>query len=70
MSLGKGSIYSMSTKQKSVAQSSTKGELIGIHDVLLQMLWMKHFLNTQGYLVEDTMLYQDNKSYILLATNR
>ena len=35
MSLGHGSIYSSSTKQKLVSCSSTKAELIGVYDILL-----------------------------------
>ena len=38
LSLGKGSVYSGSWKQRFVARSSTKSELIGVYDVLLQTL--------------------------------
>ena len=37
LSLGKGGIYSGSWKQKLVARSSTKSELIGVYDVLPQI---------------------------------
>jgi len=69
LSMGKGSIYSMSAGQKITACSSTEAELIGVHDVLPQMLWTRNFLMAQGYKVVDNVLYQDNKSTILLATN-
>ena len=39
MTLGKGSICSMSSKQKINARSSTESELIGMNDVLGQILW-------------------------------
>ena len=33
------------------------------------ILWMNYFLNWQGYNAKDTILYQDNKSEILLEKN-
>jgi hypothetical protein len=48
MSLGDGSIYSTSSGQKLVARSSTESELIGVHDVLPQVLWTLYFLKAQG----------------------
>ena len=33
------------------------------------MLWTNNFLRAQGYIVDDTVLYQDNKSAILLEEN-
>ena len=66
MSMGTGSPYSTSLKQKLVSRSSTESELIGVHDVLPQILWTSHFLNAQGYGVKRTVLKQDNKSSILL----
>jgi hypothetical protein len=33
------------------------------------ILWSRYFLLEQGYKVEDNILYQDNKSAILLAKN-
>ena len=48
LSLGKGGIYSGSWKQHLVARSSTESELIGVYDVLPQVLWIKQFLEEQG----------------------
>ena len=61
LSLGKGSVYSTSTKQKLVAQSSTESEVIGVHDVMPQVIWTKYFLQAQGIKVGDTVVYQDNR---------
>ena len=69
LSLGKGAIYSGSWKQKLVARSSTESELIGVYDVLPQVLWTKQFLEEQGWLDSKTMVYQDNTSSILLEKN-
>ena len=69
LSLGNGAIYSVSWKQRLVARSSTESELIGVYDVLPQVLWTKHFLEEQGWLDSTTMVYQDNTSSILLEKN-
>jgi hypothetical protein len=66
MSLGDGSIYSTSSGQKLVARSSTESELIGVHDVLPQVLWTSYFLKAQGMTMVDNVVYQDNRSSILL----
>ena len=42
--LGKGAIYSGSWKQRLLSWSSTESELIGVYDVLPQVLWTKQFL--------------------------
>ena len=69
LSLGKGGIYSGSWKQRLVARSSTESELIGLYDVLPQVLWTKQFLEEQGWLDCATVVYQDNTSSILLERN-
>ena len=69
LSLRKGGIYSGSWKQRLVARSSTESELIGVYDVLPQVLWTKQFLEEQGWLDSATMVYQDNTSSILLERN-
>ena len=69
MSLGKGAVMSFSRKQKLNVCSSAEGELVGIDDALPWILWCKYFIESQGYTVEQNILYQDNKSTILLAKN-
>ena len=69
LSLGKGAIYSRSWKQRLVARSSTESELIGVYDILPQVLWTKQFLEEQGWLDSTTVVYQDNTSSILLEKN-
>ena len=69
MSFGKGAAMSLSKKQKLNARSSTKSELIGIDDVIPSIMWLLYFIKAQGYNVTHNILYQDNKSTILLATN-
>lgn len=69
MSLGKGMVYSASTRQKLNTKSSTEAELVGASDLLPQVLWTRYFLEAQGYGVKDNVLYQDNQSAMLLEQN-
>ena len=34
-----------------------------------QMLWTRYFLKTQGYGIDENILYQDNMSAMLLEKN-
>ena len=69
MTLGAGAIYATSTRQKLNTRSSTESELVGIHDVLPQILWTRYFLEAQGVHIQDNVIFQDNKSAILLGEN-
>ena len=69
MSLGKGVVISFSRKQKLNVRSSAEGGLVGIDEALPCSLWCRYFIEGQGYTVEQNILYQDNKSTILLAKN-
>jgi hypothetical protein len=69
MSLGKGAIYGTSRRQKLNTTSSTEAELVGVSDVMPQVLWTRYFLESQGFTVSDSIIYQDNQSAILLEKN-
>ena len=69
MTLGKGAVIATSTKQKINTKSSTEAELVGVDDVVGRILWTNYFLEAQGYASSDTIIYQDNKSAILLEKN-
>ena len=69
MTMGKGAAYATSIRQKLNTKSSTEGELVAVNDVMGQILWTKNFLSYQGIEVKDNIVYQDNKSAILLETN-
>ena len=66
MTMGNGSVYSGSWKQKTVTRSSTESEVVRVYDILPQILWMKKFLEDQGVNIKETVLYQDNMSSMLL----
>jgi hypothetical protein len=66
MSLSKGVVYGTSTRQKLNTKSSTEAELVGVNDVMPQILWTRYFLEAQGYGVKDSIINQDNQSSAFL----
>mgnify|MGYP000055058244 CR=1 FL=1 len=69
MSLGKGMPINTSTKQKINTRSSTETGLVAADDFMPIILWTNYFLEAQGYGHQDTILFQDNQSAILLEKN-
>jgi hypothetical protein len=69
LSMGHGAVYGTSTRQKINGTSSTEAEVMGMHKFLPQRLWTRYFLEAQGYGVEESVVYQDNQSAMLLAKN-
>ena len=69
MTMGEGAVQSTSIKQKLNTRSSCEAELVGADDASTKILWTKLFLEEQGYKVKKNILYQDNKSTILLLEN-
>lgn len=64
--LGKGVLYTKSSKQKLNTKSSTEAELVGASDFLSQTIWTKNFIESQGYSVDRCELLQDNTSAMKL----
>jgi hypothetical protein len=58
-----------STKQKINTRSSTETELVAADGFMPIILCTNYFLKAQGYGHQDTILYQDNQSTILLKKN-
>jgi hypothetical protein len=63
-----GVLCSISTKQKVTSRSSTEAELIGVDDVISKNLWLKLFIEAQGFKVL-TIIYRDNTSLMKLESN-
>ena len=49
---------------------STKVEVVVVDKIDCPMIWTQLFLEAQGYPAKENILYQDNKSAMLLKTNR
>jgi hypothetical protein len=69
LSMGKGSTYSVSKSQRLNTNSLTKAEVVGVDDVMAQVLWTRYFLEAQGYKAEKHTVHQDNQSAMLLERN-
>ena len=69
VSLGKGSIFNKSSKQKINTRSSTEAEVVGVNDAMTMILWIRLFLDAQGVEFQDNIIHQDNMSSILLENN-
>ena len=68
-SLGKGSFIFTSIKQILNTRSSTETELVAAYDLMPHLCWTNYFLECQGYNINSTIMYQDNRSTILLENN-
>jgi len=55
MSLEIGGIAQKSTKHKLNTKSSTEAELVGASDYLPNVLWVKMFMEAQGYKIEENI---------------
>ena len=69
MTLGKGVIQSVSTKQKINTRSSTEGELVSTDDVISKVMWTKLFLEAQGFTIKENIIHRDNQSTMKLEQN-
>ncbi len=69
MTMGTGFPLDKSTKHKLNTRSFTESEIVAVDDLISQILWVGLFLKAQGFAVSNNILYQDNKSVMLLETN-
>ena len=56
-------------KQKLNTRSSTESELVAVDDLMPAICWTRYFMKAQGYKINENIVYQDNRSAILLETN-
>ncbi len=68
-SFGLCGLVCKSSKQKLITKSLTEAELVGASDYLPNTIWMKHFLEGQGYSMGEIIFEQDNESAIKLEVN-
>jgi hypothetical protein len=69
VTFGAGAISSSSNKQKCNTKSLTKTEIIALHDKLSDMIWMRYFVECQGYDINECIIFQDNMSALSLEKN-
>ena len=63
---GKSTAYVRSSKQNLNTKISTEAELVGVDDLLTQVIWSQYFRKEQGYMIHDNVIYQDNQSTIII----
>jgi hypothetical protein len=68
-SFGTGGFICKSKKQSINTKSSTEAELIGASDYLPNLLYIKLFMEAQGYPIKSAIFKQDNESAIKMETN-
>jgi hypothetical protein len=61
--------FSYRRSKSKTQKSSTEAQLVGTDDAMTMILWTRLFLEEQCYKVSRNVIYQDNKSAILLETN-
>jgi hypothetical protein len=69
LSLGRGFTILSSTKQKLNTRSSAETDIVGADYFMSEICWTRYFMKAQGYDVKGNVLFQDNKSSILLEKN-
>lgn len=69
ISLGLGSVYAKSSKQKLMTKSSTEAELVAASESAGQLLWTSRFIKALDHTVSESHLLQDNQSTMTLLTN-
>ena len=64
MIIGTFGAYVKSRKQKPNTKSSTEANIVGVDDVLTEVILDQYFLKEQGYMIHNNITYQDNQSAI------
>lgn len=70
VSIGIGIIHGKSAMQKINIKSTCESELVVTAEYLPYIIWIIIFMQAQKYKIKDSVIYQDNKSAILLERSR
>ena len=69
LTMGGGFPVIASKKQRLNNRSSTESEVVGVDDFMPGILWTRNFMKAQDYNVVENIIFQDNKSAMLLEKN-
>ena len=69
VTFGCGAVTSSSNKIKSNTKSSTETELYALADKLGEVLWIRYFVECQGYDIDECVIFQDNMSALSMEKN-
>ena len=67
--MGIGFPISSSTKQKLNTRSSKKSDIVGVNNFIPSILRTRNFLNVKDCGVTKNIIFQDNKSAIIMNKN-
>ena len=69
MSWGLGVLLSKCQKQKLNMKSSTESEIVGVINYLPNVICARMFLEAQGFVIGENILFQDNQIPIKIEDN-
>ena len=69
MTFGRWYVRGITKKLKIKAKSSAEAEFIGNDDALPQILWAWYFIADQGFTIDESVVFRDNLSAMLLKSN-
>ena len=69
VTFGAGAVASSLNKQRCNTKSSTKTEIIALHGKLSDVIWMRYFIECQGYSINKCVIIQKNMSAFSLEYN-
>ena len=69
LKMGQGFPILALSKQKLNTRSSIESEIFGFDQLMPLVHWTRNTLEPHGYVVTENIIYQDNKSTILLKNN-
>jgi hypothetical protein len=69
VTFGQGAVASSSKKMKCNTKISTEIELVLFANKLADIIWMRYFIECQGYDIDEYVVFQDNMSALSLEKN-
>ena len=64
-----GIVHGKSSKQKINTKSTIESEIVGVSEYVPYKIYLINFLEAQGYILKEKIIYQDNESAIRMEKN-
>ena len=62
-------LLSKCQKQKLNKKTSNEYEIVGVSNYPTNIIWVRMFLEDQGFLIKENIIFQDNQSVIKMYNN-
>ena len=69
ISFGTRATHTKSSKQRLNVKISAEAEIVGVSEYITCVIWLRNFLEHQGYANMFKKVYQDNESSIMMNEN-